>query len=58
MNDVITVAERLYKEMNPDSTKDTPSFAYETVEKWNKEYLQSNSDLSLYDWIKLNKNIK
>lgn len=58
MNDIITVAEKLYRERNPNSTMDVPSFAYEIVEKWNKEYLQSNSDLSLYDWIKLNKTIK
>lgn len=57
-NDIIEVAETLYREMNPDSKMNTPSFAYETVEKWKKEWNISKSPLSLYDWIKLNKNIK
>lgn len=57
-NDVIEVAEGLYREKNPHSKMDTPSFAYETVEKWKNEWMISKSPLSLYDWIKLNKDIK
>ena len=57
-NDIIEVAEALYKEKNPNSKMDTPSFAYETVKKWKNECNISKSPLSLYDWIKLNKNIK
>ncbi len=58
MNDIIEVAERLYREMNPHSLQDVPSFAYERVEKWSLEWLQSKSNLTLYDWIKENKQIK
>jgi hypothetical protein len=56
--DVIEVADALYKEKNPNSKMNTPSFAYETVEKWKNEWMISKSLLSLYDWIKLNKDIK
>ena len=55
---LIEVADRLYREMNPDSKKDTPAFAYETVKVWQRQWLESKSDLSLYDWIKLNKSPK
>lgn len=55
MNDIIEVAEKLYKEMNPNSVRDTPSFAYERVEEYYSEWIQTKSDLTLYDWIKLNK---
>lgn len=54
-NNLIIVAERLYREKNPESKMDVPSFVYETVEKWRIEWLQSNQDISLYEWIKLNK---
>ena len=57
-NDVIEVAEALYKEKNPNSNMNIPSFAYETVEKWKNEWVVSRSSLSLYEWIKINKNIK
>jgi hypothetical protein len=54
-NDVIEVANALYREKNPNSKMDTPSFAYENVEKWKKEWNLTETPLSLYDWIKLNK---
>lgn len=57
-NDIIQVAEKLYREKNPESKMDVPSFAYETVEKWKHEWVQSNSVLSLYEWIKQNKTLK
>jgi hypothetical protein len=56
--DVIEVATKLYYEKNPDTKMDVPSFAFETVDKWKYEWLDSNSKLSLYKWIKENKNIK
>ena len=55
MNDVIQVAEKLYYEINPDSKMNVPSFVYETVEKWKHEWLKSQSELTLYEWIKINK---
>lgn len=51
-NDVIQVAEKLYREKNPRSKMDVPSFAYELVEQCKHEWIQSNSVLSLYEWIK------
>ena len=55
---IIQTTDKLYREKNPDSKRDTPSFAYETVKVWHKQWLESKSDLSLYDWIKLNKSSK
>ena len=57
-NNLVKVAEKLYREKNPKSTWDVPSFAYELVEKWRIEWLQSDQDISLYDWIKQNKTLK
>lgn len=53
MSDIITVAERLYREANPNTKMDTPSFAYEQVESANRRRKEANSDLSLYDWCKM-----
>jgi len=53
MDDVITVAEKLYYEANPTTKMDVPSFAYEQVEKANKRRFEASSELSLYDWCKL-----
>lgn len=52
MNDVIKVAEKLYKEANPNTRMDTPSFAYEKVEEMNKKRIEAMSNISLYDWCK------
>ena len=53
--DVIEVSEALYYEKNPDTKMDVPSSVYETVEKWRHQWLNSGLEISLYDWIKLNK---
>jgi hypothetical protein len=53
MNDTITVAEKLYYEANPARKRDVPSFAYEQVEKANHRRLAAKSELSLYDWCKM-----
>lgn len=52
MNDIITVAEKLYYEANPDTKSDVPSFAYEQVEGANKRRIKAQSNLSLYEWCK------
>jgi hypothetical protein len=54
-NNIEDVAEKLYYEINPNTTMNIPSFAYELVEEWNKEWIVSKSELTLYDWIKENK---
>lgn len=53
MDDVIKVAERLYREANPDTKMDTPSFIYEQVEKAKKRKVEAGSNLSLYDWCEM-----
>ena len=60
MSDIITVAERLYYETNPNTKMDVPSFVYEQIEAANRRRKIANSELSLYDWCKqeLNKNKK
>jgi len=52
-NDVIEVAEKLYYEANPTTKMDVPSYAYEQVEAANKRRRNAQSELSLYDWCKL-----
>ena len=52
MNDVITVAEMLYYEANPNTKSDVPSFAYEQVEAANNRRFKAQSMMSLYDWCK------
>ena len=52
MSDIITVAERLYREANPSGTMDTPSYAYEQVEAAARRRKEANSELSLYDWCR------
>lgn len=50
MSDVITVAERVYREVNPQSKMDVPSIVYEAVEAANKRRHELKSKLSLYDF--------
>ena len=52
MSDIITVAEKLYYEANPNTKMDVPSFAYEQVESANRRRVLAMSELSLYDWCK------
>jgi len=54
-NDTIQVAEKLYYEVNPTTKMDVPNSAYELTEKWRKQWNESGSKLTLYDWIKENK---
>jgi hypothetical protein len=54
-NDTIEVAESLYYEANPNTKMDTPSFVYERVEKWQREWMVNPQGMNLYDWIKLMK---
>ena len=58
MSDIITVAEKLYYEANPNTKMDVPSFAYEQVESANKRRKNAQSELSLYDWCKQELNNK
>ena len=53
--DYMEVAERLYKHINPNSNMDTPSSVYVTTEKWWREWIQTGSKLSLYEWCIENK---
>lgn len=57
-NDVIYVAEKLYREVNPESKMDVPSIIYEKAEAFKKEWLKTSSTLTLEQWIRLNKSRK
>jgi hypothetical protein len=48
--DYIEVAERLYKYINPTSKMDCPNSVYITTEKWYYEWLNTETDLDLFDW--------
>ena len=48
--DYIEVAERLYKYVNPTSKMCCPNSVYTTTEKWYKEWLDTDTDLILFDW--------
>jgi len=52
MDDIITTAEKLYYEANPNTKMNVPSFAYEQVELANKRRIAAKSKLSLYNWCK------
>lgn len=58
LNDLKEVAELLYYEMNPETKMCVPNTAYIMTEKWANEWAFSGSHLSLYDWIKANKQPK
>jgi hypothetical protein len=49
--DLISIADKLYREQNPQGTMCTPNSVYITVlEKWYPKYLQSQTDLDFYHW--------
>jgi hypothetical protein len=48
--DYIEVAERLYRHINPTSRMDCPNNVYITTEKWYYEWLNTDTDLDLFDW--------
>jgi hypothetical protein len=49
--ELIAVADKLYREQNPQSNMCTPNDVYITVlEKWYPKYLISDTDLPFYDW--------
>lgn len=53
--DYIEVAEKLYYHVNPNTKMNVPNSAYITTEKWYKEWLQTDTDLELFDWCIKNK---
>jgi hypothetical protein len=57
--ELISVAEKLYKHMNPETKRDTPSMVYEIViDKWYPEFKHSDSELNFFEWCLLNKQAK
>lgn len=53
--DYMEVAEQLYRYVNPDSKMCTPNSAYISAEKWYREWLNIETELSLFDWCVKNK---
>jgi hypothetical protein len=51
----IEVAERVYKHVNPNTKMDVPNSVYITTEKWYREWLNTDTELDLFNWILKNK---
>lgn len=57
--ELISVADRLYRHVNPETKMDTPSGVYVTViEKWYPEFQKSGSTIDFFDWCLLMKQPK
>jgi len=49
--ELISIADKLYREQNPTGTMCTPNSVYITVlENWYPKYLESKSELDFYDY--------
>lgn len=54
--ELISIADTLYREKNPNETMCTPNSVYITVlEKWYPEFQQSEHTHNFYDWCILKK---
>ncbi len=53
--DYIEVAEKLYYHINQNTKMCVPNAAYILTEKFYKEWLQTETDLGLFDWCIKNK---
>lgn len=47
--DYMKVAEQVYYHVNPTTRMDVPNSAYISTEKWYKEWLNTETDLELFD---------
>jgi hypothetical protein len=54
--DYMEVAEKLYYHKNKNTKMDVPNSAYIITENWYKEWLNIDTELSLFDWCLKNKN--
>ena len=57
-NQLFSVADKLYKHVNPKSNMCTPNRVYISTEKWYKEYQSQPTNLSFFDWCIKNKQKK
>jgi hypothetical protein len=49
--ELISIADKLYREQNPTGTMCTPNSVYITVlENWYPKYVESKSELDFYDY--------
>ena len=49
--ELISIADKLYREQNPTGTMCTPNSVYITVlENWYPKYVESKSKLDFYDY--------
>jgi len=57
----ISIAEKLYKKVNPHSKMDVPSSIYVTTEKWFKEWLVTKptvfNEEAFFVWCIKNKSV-
>lgn len=54
----IEVAEKIYYHVNPDTKMNVPNTAYILTEKWYREWMKTDTDLELFDWVLKNKHGK
>lgn len=48
--DYISVAEKLYRNVNPTSKMDVPNSVYITTKKWYNEWSIADVKLGFYEW--------
>jgi hypothetical protein len=49
--ELISIADKLYREQNPTGTMCTPNSVYiKVLENWYPEYVESKSELDFYDY--------
>jgi hypothetical protein len=49
--ELVSIADKLYREQNPNGTMCTPNTVYiRVIEKWYPKYVESKSKLDFYDW--------
>jgi len=51
-NEVIKCGEKLYRDINPNSNKDVPSYFFEKLEGYYELWERSHSDLNFYEFCK------
>ena len=50
------VAEKLYYYLNPNTKMNVPNSAYILTERWYSEWLNTDTNLPLFEWCIKNKN--
>ena len=54
----LEVAERIYRHVNPESKMCCPNTAYILTQKWYHEWMETDTNLDLFNWCIENKSSK